>query len=235
MPVKSASHHHTCRQSTDHHCSGCCSCECCGGSRKYHRHYRTHRRRYSMNEEEKKDHENKPIFTEEFHQMMFPEEPSEEEKVFSDQLSNISARRAVLASFGDHYPIAEITVTGQKQNMANVQLIPIRNILYDQGMINKIKTADGRICKPRIRGNAQQATLKILKGWTGPLGKWGPKKMWDNTVIPGVWADIQNKVPLDPIVVKRRDDVYYEVMDGRHRATASLCAGYDFVPAFVQN
>ena len=162
-----------------------------------------------MNEEEKKDRENKSIFTEEFHQIMFPEE--------------------------HHYPIAAITVTEQKQNMANVQLIPIRKIIYDQGMKNKIKV----ICKSRIRGNAQEPTLKILKGWAGPLGKWGPQNMYDGAVIPGVWADIQNAKSLDPIVVKRRVQhdgaLYYEVMDGRHRATASLCAGYPSVPAFVRN
>ena len=205
MPVKSASHHHTCRQSTDHHCSGCCFCECCGGSRKYHRHYRTHRRRYSMNkDEEVKD--DPSIFSEEFQRLMFPQE---------------------------HYPIAKTTVTSQPQKMADVQLIPIRKIIYDPGMINKIK----EICKFRII--TPPPTLKITRKWAGPLGKWGPQNMYDGAVIPGVWADIQNAKSLDPIVVKRRVQhdgaLYYEVMDGRHRATASLCAGYPSVPAFVRN
>ena len=200
MPVKSASHHHTCRQSTDHHCSGCCSCECCGGSRKYHRHYRTHRRRYSMNkDEEVKD--DQPIFSEDSHRLMY-------------------------------YPIAETTVIDTEQKMGDVQLIPIRKIIYDLGMINKIK----EICKFRIK--TPPPTLKITRKWAGNLGRWDPQKMWDDEVIPGVWDDIQNERPLDPITVERKvvgGDEYYEVIDGRHWARASLCAGFDFVPAFVQN
>lgn len=146
-----------------------------------------------MNEDEEvKD--DQPIFSEEFHRLMFPQE--------------------------EHYPIAEITVIGTEQKTRDVKLIPIRNILYDKGMIKKIK----EICKPRIRN--PKPTLKVMPHGFN-LHKW-----------VNVWADIKNERPLDPIIVKRHlrgGAEYYEVIDGRHRATASLCAGFDFVPAFVQN
>ena len=77
-------------------------------------------------------------------------------------------------------------------------------------MINKINELG--FCKEKGR-------ITSFKDGTFGLSRWDK-----------VWGEIQNSIPLNPITVIKKPRGYYGVIDGRHRATESLCAGFDFVP-----
>ena len=110
-----------------------------------------------------------------------------------------------------NYPIAKINENSTAQKKGWI-LIPIKQVLYDAGMRNKIK----EICNEKGKGT------KGLRGGFN-LHKWDK-----------VWDEIKTERPLDPIIVKKyKNTEYYEVKNGRHRATASLCSGFESVPAFV--
>ena len=112
----------------------------------------------------------------------------------------------------ENYTVAKISENGTKQKK-NWILISVKQILYDSGMRKKIK----EICNDKGKGT------KGLKGGFS-LHKWET-----------VWKEISENIPLDPIIVKKyKNTDYYEVINGRHRATASLCAGLNYVPAFIQ-
>ncbi len=115
-----------------------------------------------------------------------------------------------------HYPVATINVSKKKQKKG-WKLIPVNKILYDNGMKAKAK----KVCNDIAR-EKRIVSKKNTGGFN--LHKWD-----------SVWNNFENKTPLDPITVKTYRKPYYEVIDGRHRATASLCYGYDFVPAFIKN
>ena len=112
-----------------------------------------------------------------------------------------------------HYPVA-----GKKENGIQnkpYRLIPIQNILFDQGMTNKVNEVCGNIAK--------KVGIKLLKRDPLPLLKWDK-----------VFSDLRKKTPLDPITVKRfKKTKYYEVIQGRHRVVASLHEELTHVPVIL--
>ena len=95
------------------------------------------------------------------------------------------------------------------------RLVPIQNILYDQGMVKKVK----KVCND----TAKLLNIKIVKKNPLLLFK------WDKVI-----ATIQEDIPLDPIQVKQfKTTSYYEVIQGRHRAVGSLYKGYTHVPVII--
>ena len=112
-----------------------------------------------------------------------------------------------------HYPVADKKENGIQND--HFRLIPIQNILFDQGMTKKVNEVCGDIAK--------KVGIKLLKRDQLPLLKWDK-----------VLKDIKNKTPLDPITVERfKKTDYYEVIQGRHRVVASLHENYTHVPVIL--
>ena len=91
------------------------------------------------------------------------------------------------------------------------QLIPIGQILFDSGMIRKVRS----VCP-------EKEHMFIAHGNRLPLGRW-----------PRMWSSIQQNTPL-PAVSLEKNGPFYCLIDGRHRTVASLCYGYTHVPAIIK-
>ena len=112
-----------------------------------------------------------------------------------------------------HYPVADKKENGIQNKP--YRLIPIQNILFDQGMTNKVNEVCGNIAK--------KVGIKLLKRDPLPLLKWDK-----------VFSDLREKTPLDPITVKRfKKTKYYEVIQGRHRVVVSLHEELTHVPVIL--
>ena len=112
-----------------------------------------------------------------------------------------------------HYPVADVKENGVKND--HFRYIPIQNILFDQGMTEKVN----EVCSD----NAKKVGIKLLKRDPLPIYKFDK-----------VLSDIQEEKPLDPIVVKRfKETKFYEVVQGRTRVIASLYEGLTHVPSII--
>lgn len=113
-----------------------------------------------------------------------------------------------------HYPVSEYKQNGIKNDLITV--VPLNLILFDLGMKRKVD----EICGDR----AKLQKIKILKRESLPLNK------YDNVLL-----DLQNKKPIDPIIVKKyKETKYYEVIDGRHRVVCSLYEGFSEIPINIK-
>lgn len=120
-----------------------------------------------------------------------------------------------------HYSISAMNEQGLEQD-ASWELIPIKSIIFDNGMIKKAKeiTIDlkskGIKVFPKINIKSQGFTLY----------------KWD-----GVNKNISLNVALDPISIKKYKTLnmidYYEVVQGRHRVVSSLYQDYTQIPAYI--
>ena len=81
----------------------------------------------------------------------------------------------------NHYPVAKTTESGSVQADGWV-LISVDHLLYDKGMRTKIS----EVCEEKL-----QDKIELNGGFR--LNKWD-----------SVYKNIQNKVPLDPIIVRIR-------------------------------
>ena len=112
-----------------------------------------------------------------------------------------------------HFVVADVKENGIKNG--DFKKIPIQEILFDLGM--------KQFVKEHCDDKAKQLNIKILKRDNLPLNR-----------SSTVHTDIQNKKPLDPIVVKKfKETKYYEVIQGRHRVVISLYEGFTHVPVIV--
>jgi len=100
-----------------------------------------------------------------------------------------------------------------------ISYIPIQMLVFDAGMQHAL----AHFCKKTPKMESKIAAL-MTSGHGFPLGRW-----------TSVWAGIAEKrAAFEPVTLLLRDDGYYTVVDGRHRATASFCVGYTHVPAIIQ-
>ena len=112
-----------------------------------------------------------------------------------------------------YYSIADVKENGLKND--HFRLIPIQNILFDQGMTKKVNEVCG--------DTAKQVGIKLLKRDPLPLYKWDQ-----------VLSDIKEEKSLDPITVKKfKETKYYEVIKGRTRVVVSLHERYTHIPVFI--
>ena len=112
-----------------------------------------------------------------------------------------------------HFVVADVKENGIKNG--GFKKIPIQEILFDLGM--------KQFVKEHCDDKAKQLNIKILNRDNLPLNR-----------SSTVHTDIQNKKPLDPIVVKKfKETKYYEVIQGRHRVVISLYEGFTHVPVIV--
>lgn len=109
-----------------------------------------------------------------------------------------------------HYPVP------LNYSKFNILYIDIQNIIFDRGMIETSKEKEVKLIGIKIFPNNN------LKSQGFKLNK------WDN-----VYIDIENKIDLDPIILKKYNQYFYEVIDGRHRVVASLKYGYNSIPAII--
>ena len=112
-----------------------------------------------------------------------------------------------------HYKVAGKKANGN-HNEPN-HLIPIENILFDRGMVNKVNKVCNEVAKEK--------NIKVLRRDGFSLSKW-------DTVL----KDIKEYKALDPIIGKKfKKSKYYEVIDGRHRVVVSLYEQFTHVPVIV--
>ena len=112
-----------------------------------------------------------------------------------------------------YFPVADVKENGTKND--TFCLIPIENILFDQGMTKKVT----EVCSD----TAKKVGIKLLKRDPLPIYK-----------LEKVLLDLQEKKPLDPIHVKKfKETKYYEVIQGRTRVVASLHEGFTHVPVII--
>uniref|UniRef100_A0A6C0IWC6 ParB/Sulfiredoxin domain-containing protein n=1 Tax=viral metagenome TaxID=1070528 RepID=A0A6C0IWC6_9ZZZZ len=109
-----------------------------------------------------------------------------------------------------HYPLSI------NYSKSNIFYVSIQNIIFDKGMIETSKEKGVKLSGIKIfpTNNPKSQGFKLNK--------------WDN-----VYNDIENKIDLDPIKLKKYNKDYYEVIDGRHRVVTSLKYGYIFIPAVI--
>ena len=114
--------------------------------------------------------------------------------------------------------IKHYTVADKKENGIHndpYRLIPIENILFDQGMVKKVN----EVCSAA----AKEKGIKVLQRERFPLFKWD-----------SVLKNIKDSKPLDPIKVKQfKETKYYEVIEGRHRVVVSLSVDFTHVPVIL--
>ena len=112
-----------------------------------------------------------------------------------------------------YYPVADMKENGVKNY--TFRLIPIENILFDQGMTKKVN----EVCSD----TAKTVGIKLLKRDPLPIYK-----------LDKVLLDFQEEKSLDPIQVNKfKETKYYEVIQGRHRVVASLYKGFTHVPVII--
>ena len=99
---------------------------------------------------------------------------------------------------------------------SDIFYIPIQNIIFDRGMIESSKEKGVKLSGIKFfpNNNPKSQGFKLNK--------------WDN-----VYNDIENGIDLDPIKLKKYNQDYYEVIDGRHRVVSSLKYSYIFIPAVI--
>ena len=113
----------------------------------------------------------------------------------------------------NYYPVADVKENGIKNKI--FRLIPIKNLLFDQGMKKKVD----EVCSD----TAKKVGIKLLKRDPLPINR-----------LEKVLSDFQEKKPLDPIHVKKfKETKYFEIIQGRTRVVASLYEGYTHVPVFI--
>jgi len=118
----------------------------------------------------------------------------------------------------DHYSISAINEKGLEQD-ALWELISIKSIIFDKGMIKKAKemTIDFGSKKIKVfpKTNIKSQGFDLYK--------------WDEVNI-----NISSNIALDPINIKKYNETdYYEVIQGRHRVVSSLYNGHTQIPAFI--
>ena len=112
-----------------------------------------------------------------------------------------------------HYPVADVKENGTKND--TFCLIPIENILFDQGMTKKVT----EVCSD----TAKKVGIKLLKRDPLPIYK-----------LDKVLVDFQEGKSLDPIHVKRfKETKFYEVIQARTRVVASLYKRFTHVPVII--
>ena len=120
-----------------------------------------------------------------------------------------------------HYSVSAINEKGLEQN-ASWDLISIKSIIFDNGMIKKAKemTIDLKSKKIKVFPKTN------IKSQGFDLYKWNE-----------VNKNISSNVALDPISIKKYKTLngidYYEVVQGRHRVVSSLYQDYTQIPAFI--
>ena len=120
-----------------------------------------------------------------------------------------------------HYYISDINEQGLEQN-ALWELIPIKSIVFDDGMIKKAKEMSIYLKNQGIKvfpkTNIKSQGLDLYK--------------WDE-----VNKNISSNVAIDPISIKKYKKInmidYYEVVQGRHRVVSSLYNDFNEIPAVI--
>jgi hypothetical protein len=117
-----------------------------------------------------------------------------------------------------HYSISAINEKGLEQD-ALWELIFIKSIIFDKGMIKKAKEMIIDLKSKKIKvfpkTNIKSQGFDLYK--------------WDEVNI-----NISSNIALDPINIKKYNETdYYEVIQGRHRVVSSLYNGHTQIPAFI--
>ena len=120
-----------------------------------------------------------------------------------------------------HYSISDINEKGLEQD-ALWELISIKSIIFDTGMIKKAKEMiidfGNKGIKVFPKKNIKSQGFDLYK--------------WDEVNI-----NISSNIALDPINIKKyktlNETDYYEVIQGRHRVVSSLYNGHTQIPAFI--
>lgn len=95
----------------------------------------------------------------------------------------------------------------------NVCLVPISLLLLTKPIIHASKQAGA---------NLKSLPINLQPGFV--LGR-----------TSRVMHAMNNNIILPPIIIKKYNTSYYEILDGRHRVAMSLANHYTHIPAIIQS